>query len=338
MFVAGLLLGVAVAGGLALGGSDFAHQQLQPLLARLRAVASPGEGPVGSAPPAGTQGMSPAGALGPEIEVAAAPVDGGFDASASVAVDSVPGLDAQSLRPVDPERGQEMSRAALEGLAMGAFLTGAIDAQDEDQGRRDALNAVLDAFGLPGYEPSPTSDDIASLWLGERGLSTLAVDYGDLEKLRALNHPALLRLRGSDESQTRLVALMQLDGDLASIYGLTGDAPLWVPIDEMLQQWDGEAWVVWNDFESVRPVLAFGEQGHSVAWLQEALAELGYYEGPASGLFDRDTREGLREFQRIHQLQADGMAGPRTRMVLYDLLGRYEVPRLVDPAEVGVSE
>ena len=77
-------------------------------------------------------------------------------------------------------------------------------------------------------------------------------------------------------------------------------------------------------------MLAFGEKGTAVEWLQKSLAELGYYEGEASGLFDRSTSDGLRAFQQVWRLQVDGMAGPRTRMVLYDLLDEYPVPRLVE--------
>ena len=324
------LLAGAVAGGLVLASSDFARLHLEPLLAPLHSLVSIAGASLGSAPPTG--------ALGPEVEVAAAPVDHGIDASASVAVDAAPPLEAKELRPVDPSRVDEMSRAALEGLAKGAFLASVVDAEDEERGRGDALNAILDAFGLPPFESPPTSDEMASLWLGDRGLATLEMDDGDFESLRSLNHPALMRVQGSDESQARLVALMRLEGDMAAVAGLSGQGEMWVPVDELQQQWDGEAWVVWNDFESVRPVLAFGEQGHSVNWLQEALAELGYYQGAVTGLFDRETREGLRQFQRIHQLQADGMAGPRTRMVLYDALGRYDVPRLYEPSEQTVTQ
>ena len=113
------------------------------------------------------------------------------------------------------------------------------------------------------------------------------------------------------------------------LHGLIGHGPLRIPARELEGQWNGEAWVIWNDYESIRPLLAFGEQGRSVVWLQGALAELGYYDGDASGLFDRSTREGVRALQRQRGLHPDGLAGPRTRMALYNLLGRYPVPRLV---------
>ena len=91
--------------------------------------------------------------------------------------------------------------------------------------------------------------------------------------------------------------------------------------------------MVWSDFESIRPILAFGEQGHAVIWLQEALAQLGYYDSTVTGLFDRATREGLQSFQRSQALEADGMAGPLTRMALYGSLEQYSVPQLSEARE-----
>jgi general secretion pathway protein A len=328
VFAAGLLLGVVVAGGIALSSIAVLRDRLQPLFGSLLApvdstLAVADDASVSSAPPMLSL-IEPV-----ESTVSGAGISGSPESGVSVVIENPEAFAMQTLLPVDPARVEEMSRAVEAGLATGDFLASRFGASDEASTRRDAVNAVLDSWGLPEVDSLPVTDELAIATLGERGLVTMALDDADLETLRGLNHPALLRVRATDETQLRLVALIRLDGDLARIHGVKGAGPLWVPVDELLQQWDGEAWVTWNDFESIRPVLAFGEQGHSVEWLQGALFELGYYEGAATGLFDRATRDGLRAFQRGQKLEADGMAGPRTRMVLYDLLDQYQVPRLV---------
>jgi general secretion pathway protein A len=324
VFAAGL--GLAVAAGLLVGSADGFRERLDPWVGSLGVPkeligATVTETSVGSAPPFLTSS-------GPATLHAESPRDGGFDASTAVVVENPSAFEGQTLSPVDPEKVEEMSLAAIEGLSVGEFLGAVLGAEDEDVSRRGAINAILDSYGLAAFDATPLSDRLAVSWLGERGLSVLSLQDADLVSLRGLNYPALLRVRVDDGFESRLVALLRLEGDLASIHGVT-EGPLWVPIDELLQQWDGDAWVVWNDFEAIRPVLAFGEQSHSVAWLQAALSELGYYQGNASGLFDGSTREGLRTLQRQQNLVPDGRAGPRTRMVLYDLLDRYDVPRLV---------
>ncbi len=314
VFAAGLALGLAVALGDVVGASSGVRQGLEPWLAEIGLAGPSDDAPVGSPPPA---------------EARTALSEDPATATATVLIGDPGPLGAQTSRLVDPVRVEEMSAAALEGLAAGDFLGAILDAEPEDRVRQGALNAMLDAWAVEPFDATELTDELAIAWLEDRGLSVLSMTDADLESLRELNHPVLLRLRAGDELDTRLVALMRLDGELAGLEGLTEQGPLWVPVDELLQQWDGEAWVVWNDFESIRPVLAFGEQGHSVSWLQAALSQLGYYGGAPSGLFDRDTRDGLQAFQRERNLIPDGMAGPKTRMVLYDRLEQYELPRLV---------
>ena len=211
----------------------------------------------------------------------------------------------------------------------GRVLARVLDGRDAAHTRLSAINSVLDAFGLPAYGRVPESDGIAVAMLEARGLTVLSLERADFETLGMLNHPALMPLR-SELGETRLLALRHLDGHRALLYGATGRGPLRLPLDEVGERWTGRAFVVWQDFESIPDVLALGERGDAVAWLQSALFELGYCRGAASGLFDRSTRACLQAFQESRNLLPDGAAGPRTQMVLYDVLGRYQVPRLRD--------
>ncbi|MFP6605665.1 MAG: AAA family ATPase [Myxococcota bacterium] len=295
IFGVGLALGLALTGGLLVGLTEFVRERPQPLLA------------------SGADG---------EIEVAALPAPPVSSPPPSVTV----AIGNPQLRSFAPE-------VVDRGVAAGDYLDAILAAEDEDVTRRAAVNAIVAAFGLREFDTAPRTDALALAELGERGLDSLALSDADFETLRALDHPALMRVRGLDESETRLVALLGLDGDLAWIHGVIAAGPLWIPVDELVQQWNGEAWVVWSDFESIRPILAFGEQGHSVIWLQEALAQLGYYDSTVTGLFDRATREALQSFQRSQALGADGMAGPLTRMALYGSLDQYPVPQLSEAQE-----
>jgi hypothetical protein len=64
----------------------------------------------------------------------------------------------------------------------------------------------------------------------------------------------------------------------------------------------------------------------SVAALQLALFQRGYYRGPLDGLAGPLTRRATKRFQRRHHLTPDGVAGPRTRRQL----GRWARHELVD--------
>lgn len=262
----------------------------------------------------------------------AAAGSGGFARAASVAAPPpATGISAVSAGALTPPAS---SVPPLPRPEVGRVLARVLDGRDPLSTRLAAVNAILRAFGLPPYGRAPESDEAAVALLRARGLTVLSLEETDFETLRTLNHPALLSLE-SERGEARLPALCRLDDAGALLHGATGQGPLRFSLGEVEERWSGRAFVAWQDFESIPEVLAMGERGGAVAWLQAALAELGYYGGEASGLFDRPTRDGLRVFQRSRNLTPDGAAGPRTQMVLYDALGRYDVPRLRDRGESG---
>jgi hypothetical protein len=199
-----------------------------------------------------------------------------------------------------------------------------------------ALRAILRAWQLPA---DPSHEEILSFpkLLGElnrRDLAVLAIPRSDVAMLRSLDHPALLELSAAD-GVPRVVALRTLALDRALVVGLDREVPVWVPLEQLEQQWGGEAYVVWQDFEALPEVLRLGDAGAPVVWLQFSLRELGFYSATLSARFDAGTREAVRAFQHRHRLDPDGAVGPFTKMALYDALSRYPVPRLSPSEDVG---
>ncbi len=219
-------------------------------------------------------------------------------------------------------------------LLPGSFLGRLLDHQDEVVARRISINAILDSFALAPVVEVPTGDEATVAALESRGLSVLRVFDADLDNLRSLNHPVMMSMR-TEFGGRRLVALRALDEDRASLYGVTERDSLEVPVAEIENQWDGEALIVWETFEEIPRELSLGQQGQSVVWLQRALGELGLYAGAASGLFDDSTEKSVRVLQASALIDANGTVGPRTQMVLYSRLPRYDVPRLVERGGAG---
>jgi hypothetical protein len=59
-----------------------------------------------------------------------------------------------------------------------------------------------------------------------------------------------------------------------------------------------------------------GMSGSDVKALQERLAALKYYPGPADGSFGSDTEEAVWAFQEVNHLSVDGVVGPMTKKAL----------------------
>ena len=65
-------------------------------------------------------------------------------------------------------------------------------------------------------------------------------------------------------------------------------------------------------------ILMRGVKGGDVSLMQQRLFDLGYYTGEVDGVFGRQTRTAVMDFQRAHALEkVDGKAGPETLGMMF---------------------
>ncbi len=63
-------------------------------------------------------------------------------------------------------------------------------------------------------------------------------------------------------------------------------------------------------------LLREGARGKEVREVQEMLIKLEYLKGKPSGIFDKETVQAVRRFQRDRAIEVDGIVGPQTRAEL----------------------
>ena len=61
-----------------------------------------------------------------------------------------------------------------------------------------------------------------------------------------------------------------------------------------------------------------GDRGENVRQMQEKLQEYGYCQGEIDGAYGNQSRQAVEQFQYMHGLTVDGIAGRRTLTVLYE--------------------
>lgn len=85
---------------------------------------------------------------------------------------------------------------------------------------------------------------------------------------------------------------------------------------------------------SPRKLLRKGSTGEAVRKLQQALANLGYYNGTIDGHFEKGTVKAVKWFQQNNGINADGIAGASTQTVLYGLtpVPAWETPTTLPPS------
>jgi len=70
--------------------------------------------------------------------------------------------------------------------------------------------------------------------------------------------------------------------------------------------------------ESIQQTLRYGSEGDQVTMLQNRLITLGYLTGKADGIYGKNTKAAVKNFQKNNNLDADGVAGALTLAALYE--------------------
>ena len=90
-----------------------------------------------------------------------------------------------------------------------------------------------------------------------------------------------------------------------------------VTIEFLKNHWGQEvSWVY--PYETRKNEVIKGKSGRNVLELQQALKNAGYYV-EVSGIYDELTLRAVKKFQEYVGLKPDGIVGPRTRALLYQM-------------------
>ena len=259
---------------------------------------------------------------------------------------------AGAALPVTAQSPAPSSSAALPGSAPGApsAVPGAATAAAPSRGPAPAplapsINALLAA------NSADTTDAAAfrrllSLWgtamaddkdpcgqAAKAGLSCLD-QRGSWAQVKALNRPAILTLT-DDRGQRHRAVLSALDDHFATLN--LGEHDSRVPLDELSKDWFGEFTVVWKPKTARTRLLSLGMKGEEVRWLRRSLNALqGAASDPETGdVYDESLAIAVQNFQREHRLNADGIAGLQTQVVLDTALAEPGSPLLLPSAPRG---
>jgi len=257
-------------------------------------------------------------------------------------------LAARDVKPALPGA-QAASKAALAGAAPVSALAGSATAPAAkvaltgaasalsgggaqptvaQSGNAAALRQLAAIWGLalPDGEPCPTAARL--------NLRCLQVK-GGMAELRLLDRPAMLTLH-DDPTAPNYVLLTAIDDGGATIVAPGGKSQR-IGLDALAARFDGEFTTYWRAPRSWRDEVSGGDHGPDVDWLARRLAQIYGLKKP---LDDQPLSAGLRarlvDFQTEQHLKADGVAGPKTFIRLYQLGGVQE-PRLLARADVGAG-
>jgi general secretion pathway protein A len=165
------------------------------------------------------------------------------------------------------------------------------------------------------------------------GLSCLE-QRGSWAQVRALNRPAILTLTDNRGARHRVV-LSGLDDTYATLD--LGEHDQRVKLEDLSKDWFGDFTVVWKPKTVHTRPLSLGMQGDEVRWLRRSLNALrgGGSDPDHDDVFDEQLATAVQNFQREHRLNADGIAGLQTQVVLDTALAEPGSPLLLTNTSRG---
>ncbi|HEY8555644.1 MAG TPA: AAA family ATPase [Burkholderiales bacterium] len=218
-------------------------------------------------------------------------------AEASATVDAA----ARDAAPLTADAAPAAAAARTAGLT--AFLAERADATDTE-------NAFKTLFAKWNKDYARLAGATGCERAERAGLRCLYAS-GTWNNLRQLNRPAILELTDDAGTRHQVVVTALADDRVAlEIANETREFPL----TEVERYWYGKYLTLWKPPPSGELALRIGMEGPAVAWLRAALAR---YRGEPDAdvgntTFDAALRAQVREFQRAHRLEPDGVAGRQT--------------------------
>jgi general secretion pathway protein A len=149
---------------------------------------------------------------------------------------------------------------------------------------------------------------------------------GGLAELQVLDRPALLRLFDKN-NKPRLVLLTELSASSATLR--VANANYTVHPLVLTRHFRGNFSTIWNAPPGFANNISIGDRGPAVDWLAVKLADLnGARPGQPNLPFDQTLTKKVKDFQTAQGLKADGVAGPKTIMLI-NRAASVDEPRLL---------
>lgn len=189
-----------------------------------------------------------------------------------------------------------------------------------------SLAALFELWGIEYRSGGRSGCDQA----GDAGLACL-YQRSSWTGLRQMDRPAILTLVDDDgnDHEVVLTAIFEDSAELS-----IGGIRVTHAISDITRAWFGDFMLLWRPPTDFPGSIGPGSSGPAVAWLRNSLTAIdGRYASSTTRpeVFDGELEQIVRQFQRQHRLDVDGLAGQQTQIIINSLLAVAGTPRLSTP-------
>lgn len=151
---------------------------------------------------------------------------------------------------------------------------------------------------------------------------------GNFNLIKKLNLPAILEFPRADGSGNRYLVVIGLPESKFRLSN--GEVTLDASPESMVGLWNGTVHIFWRNFHNYTGIIPISSSGEVILSLKGHLKNMGFHMSTLNPAYDTATRMAIEQIQRRHGLDADGMVGPLTKIVLYNEDHSLAIPRLVE--------
>jgi general secretion pathway protein A len=196
---------------------------------------------------------------------------------------------------------------------------------DPRASRSQALGVILRLWNLGPIAAEDAEDQKEARALFQAASRQCEMELceikNDLELLRKLQLPSVLECRLPEDLNPRYLAVSRVGRESVSAKRGVEEEEILAPIADLKAHWSGVAYLLWKNTLRLEDRIPLRLTQDSVLRLKTALKELGFHDIPMSPVYDRGTVAAVRQIQRRYGLEADGVVGPLTKIVLHQAIG-----------------
>ena len=197
--------------------------------------------------------------------------------------------------------------------------------------RQEAVTVICALWSKP-YEPVQSlaaiekDTDYFNIIAKQNGFMVRQIQ-GDLEMIHNLNLPTILEFTISDTQDTRYLTLVESSGSQLQLQAGDGRVAE-VERATLLKYWTGNAIILWQDYYNLTGTIPKDAPMESIVALKILLHDIGYRQLTLTSKYDSSTEDVIREIQKKHGLNVDGIVGSTTKIILYNEVPNLKIPHI----------
>ncbi|MFO7962709.1 MAG: AAA family ATPase [Desulfobacterales bacterium] len=237
-----------------------------------------------------------------------------------------------SAAPVVAKKGEKRPPTSPTTAAKALSIEERLNTLDPKSSRREAMKTVMAIWGrasdLPAFLSNVDDDGMFfRLAAKQAGFNILPVTR-NIRVLKKLNLPAALALQVPGRPSPVYLTLSRLEDGFANLKHSMEEPEIRIPLERLNAYWSGSAYVPWKDFYGYNGLIPANATEESILTLKMHIRDIGYDHIEFSPYYDKATFEAVKMIQHEHGLLEDGLVGPLTTIILYNQLGKLDIPKL----------